>query len=245
MAKSRNSILIEVQTSLEVLTNLACRRFSLRIRHFRIFSSSKAQPGNLTPRTRHTWEVPGSGFIGVTRRILDSLLFEVRHGNLTHEILTTFLAEASAIVNNRPIVPVSTDPDSPFVLTPNILLTQKTGDVSESPLNLNLRDLYSSQWKVVQSLADGFWLRWRQEYLQSVQPRTKWMNEQRNLKVDDIVLLKDADQHRNFWPMGRITRVFPSEDNLVRKIELVAMIEGVKRTYVRPVTQIVPLLCVD
>ena len=85
----------------------------------------------------------------------------------------TFLAEASSIVNNRPIVPVSTDPDSPCVLTPNILLTQETGGVSESPLNLNLRDLYSSQWKAVQSLVDGFWLRWRQEYLQSIPRRSE------------------------------------------------------------------------
>ena len=28
---------------------------------------------------------------------------------LTHEVLTTFLAEVMAIINNRPIVPISTD----------------------------------------------------------------------------------------------------------------------------------------
>ena len=127
-----------------------------------------------TPYSSHmggAWE----RLIVVTRRVLDSLLFEVRHGKLTHEILATFLAEASTIVNNRSIVPVTTYP--PFVLT------QKIGDMSESPLNLNLRDLYTSKWKVVRPLVNGFWLRWRQEYLQSIQPRTKRMNNSAILRL--------------------------------------------------------------
>ena len=50
--------------------------------------------------------------IGVTRRILDSMLLN-NDKSLTHEVLCTFLAEVSAIVNARPLVPVSTDVESP------------------------------------------------------------------------------------------------------------------------------------
>ena len=92
--------------------------------------------------------------IGVTPRILDAMLYEVRHTKLTHEVLTTFFAEVTAIINNRPLVALDSDAESPFVLTPNILLTQKTEDVCEVPMNLDVRDLYSSLWKFVQVLRD-------------------------------------------------------------------------------------------
>ncbi|XP_055998874.1 uncharacterized protein LOC130047578 [Ostrea edulis] len=62
--------------------------------------------------------------IGVARRILNPLLLDVKH--LTHEVLTTLMAEVSSIMNARPLVPVSSDPGNPLPLTPNTLLTMKT-----------------------------------------------------------------------------------------------------------------------
>lgn len=41
--------------------------------------------------------------IGISRRILDSLLKDVPGTGLTHELLSTFLAEVSAIMNARPL----------------------------------------------------------------------------------------------------------------------------------------------
>lgn len=61
--------------------------------------------------------------IGITRRVLDSLLMDGIKNKLTHEMLVTFLAEASAIVNSRPLVPLTSDPDDPTPLTPSLLLT--------------------------------------------------------------------------------------------------------------------------
>lgn len=48
--------------------------------------------------------------LGVNRRILDAMHLEYGSRSLTHEVLTTFFAEASAIINSRPVVSVSTDP---------------------------------------------------------------------------------------------------------------------------------------
>lgn len=45
-------------------------------------------------------------------------------GPLTHEVLTTFLMEVSAILNARPLVAISTDPDAPQVLSPDMLIHQ-------------------------------------------------------------------------------------------------------------------------
>ena len=40
--------------------------------------------------------------IGVTCRVLDSMLKDVKY--LTHEVLVTLMAEVTAIVNSRPLV---------------------------------------------------------------------------------------------------------------------------------------------
>lgn len=83
--------------------------------------------------------------IGVARRILDSMLLKKHSPSLSHEVLTTLMAEAVAIINGRPIVPVSSDPDMPIVLTPAMLLTQKVDSVSAPSEDLDLKDLYQSQ----------------------------------------------------------------------------------------------------
>ena len=47
---------------------------------------------------------------GIARRILDLMLLKESKKNLTHDVLNTLMAEVSAIMNSRTIVPVSTDP---------------------------------------------------------------------------------------------------------------------------------------
>ena len=63
--------------------------------------------------------------IGITRRILDTM-FLVHVGKLlTHEVLVTFLAEATAIINSRPLTSLSSDSEDPFPLSPSLIITQK------------------------------------------------------------------------------------------------------------------------
>ncbi|KAI3351360.1 hypothetical protein L3Q82_005904 [Scortum barcoo] len=92
--------------------------------------------------------------IGVARRILDSMLLQAGRVQLTHEILTTFLAEVTAIINARPLVPVSSDPEHPHILSPSILLTQKSGACISPSSDCNTREMLKYQWKRVQVLAD-------------------------------------------------------------------------------------------
>lgn len=47
-------------------------------------------------------------------------------GPLKHEVSTTFSMKVSAILNARPHVAISTDPDAPQVLSPDTLIYQKT-----------------------------------------------------------------------------------------------------------------------
>ena len=87
----------------------------------------------------------------------------------------------------------------------------------------------------------GFWEKWKNEYLYTLQERQKWQESVDNLKKDDVVLLK-SDNFRNDWPLGLVLRTFPGADGLVRKIEVQVTKDDKKSTYVRPVTDVVLLL---
>ncbi|XP_043986029.1 uncharacterized protein LOC122838996 [Gambusia affinis] len=180
--------------------------------------------------------------IGITKRILDSMLSCSPTQHLTHEVLVTFLAEVTAIVNSRPLTPVSSDPECSFILTPATLLTQKTGDSSIPPGDFESGGLYRRQWRQVQHLSNVFWHRWRTQYLPTLQPRRKWQSEKPNLQVGDLVLLKDSQAKRSQWPMGIVVNTFPSQDGNVRKLEIKISSGGTCKTFLRPVTGVVLLL---
>ncbi|PFX27728.1 hypothetical protein AWC38_SpisGene7509 [Stylophora pistillata] len=128
--------------------------------------------------------------IGTIRRVLDAMLAELGPRQLTHEILSTFIAEVTAIVNARPIAALPSDINDPQPLSPAMLLTMKTRPPGPPPGNFLPPDLYANRrWRRVQYLADQFWLRWRREYLQNLQPRRKWYDARRDLAPGDVVLM--------------------------------------------------------
>ncbi|KAK3107001.1 hypothetical protein FSP39_004706 [Pinctada imbricata] len=194
-----------------------------------------------TPHSSHmggVWE----RIIGLARRILDAILLKLPQRNLTHDVLVTLMAEICAILNNRPLVPVSVDPNHPFVLSPSTLLTQKCETDIPPFEHLDIKDMYASHWKHVQVIANQFWNRWQGEYIQLLQSRRKWKDSKENVKTGDVVLLRDKDAHRNEWPLGVIHNVFPDADAKVRKVEIRVSKNGQIVHYMRPVNEIVMLL---
>ncbi|KAK3082869.1 hypothetical protein FSP39_007500 [Pinctada imbricata] len=178
--------------------------------------------------------------IGSCRRILDSLLLNHKAA-LTHEVLSTFMLEVCAILNAPPLLPVPTDSGAHEILSPAMLLTHKR-TLPESPVleGYGTKDALRSAWKCVQQLADNFWTRWRTEYLRQLQSRQKWHTPNTPYKEGDVVLIKDSEAHRNTWPLGLITRVFVSDDNHVRKVEIRRAESS--NLLVRPVSQLVRLV---
>ena len=167
------------------------------------------------PRASHTggvWE----RVIGITRRILDSMLHDNRRHSLTHEILSTFMAEACDIINSRPISTISHDATNPTILSPNNLLTMKFPSGIEFK---DIRKAYAEHWHHVQNLAEIFWKRWRSEYLSLLEKRPKWQTKCENLQENNVVLVKDVSLPRTEWPLGIVTKTIPSDsDGLVRKV---------------------------
>lgn len=124
-----------------------------------------------------------------------------------------------------------------------MLLTMKVRPLSSPPGEFVAADLYSRRrWRRVQYLADQFWVRWKREYVQTLQKRSKWTRPRRNLNAGDVVLVKDEDAQRNDWPLGRISEAIKSEDGEVRKAQVEVMKEGRKKTYLRPIKELVLLV---
>ena len=181
--------------------------------------------------------------IGTIRRVLDAMFAELGSAQLTHEVLLTLMAEVSAIVNARPISAIPTDTDEPQPLSPSMLLTLKTRPLGPPPGIFVPPDVYARRrWRRVQYLTDQFWIRWRCEYLQNIQTRTKWEEPKRNLHAGDVVLVKEEGAYRNDWPMGRVTEAIRSDDGQVRKAQVEMFREGKKKTFLRPIKELILLV---
>ncbi|XP_027140530.1 uncharacterized protein LOC109138253 [Larimichthys crocea] len=159
--------------------------------------------------------------IRTIRSVLTAILDESAQ-RLDSSSLRTFLYEVMAVVNSRPLTAEHlNDPSAPEPLTPNHILTMKSTIILPPPGQFVKEDLYlQKRWRRVQYLANEFWIRWKKEYLLSLQPRQKWQKTRRNLKVNDIVLLKDEQAPRNEWKLARIAEVYPESDDRVRKVRL-------------------------
>jgi len=47
-------------------------------------------------------------------------------------------------------------------------------------------------WQSKQAMLQGFWKKWHQEYLITLQQRPKWTTSTPNLSIDDVVLFKES-----------------------------------------------------
>ncbi|XP_075150827.1 uncharacterized protein LOC142224934 [Haematobia irritans] len=136
------------------------------------------------------------------------------------ETFRSLLIEAENIVNSRPLTHLPITIDDPQPLTPNhFLLGCCNSTQTPSPFypqNLCLR----KQWKILKSLKDCWWRRWIREYLPDLIRRAKWCSPKTTINIGSLVYLIDADVSRSNWRLGRIVRLFPSKDGIVRSAEV-------------------------
>ena len=147
--------------------------------------------------------------ISSVRQILKALLKEQI---VCDELLSTVIAEATNILNSRPLTRNSDDPKDEEPLAPNHLLQLRP--CSSLPPGLFDKDDQSSQrqWRQAQYLPNLFWRRWTREYLPNHQERQKWKGLKDNLKINNILLLMDENFPRGQWPLARVVEVVPSKD---------------------------------
>ncbi len=138
------------------------------------------------------------------------------------ETLSTLMAEVEKILNDRPLTAVSDDARDLEPLTPNtlLLLRQNTctppGEYKDSRSIMNSKRWFAQ----AQYLADIFWRRWIHEYLPTLQNRQKWLKQQRNFKISDLVVVIDDSLPRGQWPLGRVIETRSDDAGLVRSVKI-------------------------
>ena len=65
----------------------------------------------------------------------------------------------------------------------------------------------------------------------------KWQSNCPNVKVGELVLLRDDTVRQRFWPLGRIENIYPGGDGIVRVVDVRTKTD----VYRRPVAKIYPL----
>ena len=77
----------------------------------------------------------------------------------------------------------------------------------------------------VQSLVDNWWTRWYESVLPSLVPNYKWLQKHRNVKINDICLIRYKGL-RSTYRLGRVAEVSCGEDGLVRTVTLQYKLSG-------------------
>lgn len=147
----------------------------------------------------------------------------------TLEEFSTLLAQIEACLNSRPLCPLSNDPNDLQVLTPGHFLT---GAPLTAIPEANVSDISLSRlrrWQLVQCIFQHFWKRWQTEYLSKLQQCPKWLHSRNNLKLGDLVLIKNELLPPLQWKLGRITQNFPGSDGQVRVVTVKTLQGEVRR----------------
>ncbi|XP_060658795.1 uncharacterized protein LOC132793132 [Drosophila nasuta] len=132
----------------------------------------------------------------------------------TFEELSTLLAKIEACLNSRPI--------SPLLLEP--------------PINQPATSILN-RWQRLKALHQQFCFRWKDEYLKELHKRTKWQSPTRNLRIGDMVVIKEDNLPSNEWRLGRVLTTCPGTDAKVR----VVVVLTARGTIRRPVAKLILL----
>ncbi|XP_047519792.1 uncharacterized protein LOC125059418 [Pieris napi] len=154
------------------------------------------------------------------------LLRVLGNSKLTFEELYTVLTQIEAILNSRPLTPLSTHPEDLTPLTPGHFLIGRplTAIPTESYVDHNFTHL--SRFRRIEQLRQHFWTRWSKEYISELQKRTKWQTQGNPLQIDSLVLLKEENLPPMKWKLGRIVALFPGADDVVRVAEICPLPSG-------------------
>ncbi|EGT42266.1 hypothetical protein CAEBREN_31338 [Caenorhabditis brenneri] len=205
----------------------------------------------------------GGFFERLIRIVKEHLVRAIRTSILTYEELRTIFLEIAASMNSRPLTMPSSDnnsnppmrpidfvcPGRPMtlpVLDSDMLDEYLPSKEAQAELTKNetIRALENSM-----NATEEIWRRWHKEYLVQLRAHHKTrMDNKRGTpqhpKVDQVVLLCEDMQPRNYWRLAKITELVASADNEIREV-LVETVTGKNQSQKsilrRSVNQVVPL----
>lgn len=160
----------------------------------------------------------------------------IGQSTLTFEEMSTLLAQIEACLNSRPISSLSTDPGDLVALTPgHFLIGEPLTSIPEPPVPEKIP--LTKRYLQVTRMRDDFWRRWNQEYLHELQVLPKWKQQKPSVRVDDLVVIKEDNSPPSKWLTGRVIKVFPDREGVVRSVEVKTAVNQM----LRPIHKIVLL----
>ncbi|XP_078051753.1 uncharacterized protein LOC144477896 [Augochlora pura] len=112
----------------------------------------------LSPHFGGLWEAAVKSFKHYMKRVVGEELF-------TFEQFNTFVIEVEAILNSRPLTPLSSDPNDPSPVTPgHFLIGSSLTAIAETDFR-ETPDNRLSNWQHIQKVKQDFWTRWHKEYI--------------------------------------------------------------------------------
>ncbi|XP_039436592.1 uncharacterized protein LOC120418326 [Culex pipiens pallens] len=148
--------------------------------------------------------------------------------NMNFEEFTTVLARIEAVLNSRPISPMSEDPTDATPLTPgHFLVGRPLTDIAEPDLS-DRKETTLSRWQRQTQMVQHFWARWHQDYLTTLQNRNKW-HKRYEIKPGQLVIIREDNVPTMQWKLGRIENVIPGPDGLVRVADVRAGKKVIRR----------------
>ncbi|XP_046868338.1 uncharacterized protein LOC124460789 [Drosophila willistoni] len=137
---------------------------------------------------------------------------------LTYEQMRTLLAQVSAVVNSRPLC-YNSDTDINYLSPAHFLIGRPLTTIPEADLG-HIPVGRLGYWQSIQSMMQGFWKQWHQEYLTTLQQRPKWTTTTPNIAVGDVVLVKESNTPPAHWHLALVLEAYPGKDQLVRAVRL-------------------------
>lgn len=154
--------------------------------------------------------------------------------NFTFEEFTTLLCQIEACLNSRPLCPLSTEPGDFAAITPGHFLTGSSILMPPEPTPPEKSLHCLKKLELLSKLKNDFWNIWSTEYLSRLQQRPKWTKQQNNIQEGDLVLITDESVSPARWPLGRVIRLHPGSDGLVRVVD----VQTAKTTLKRPISKL-------
>ncbi|XP_077260903.1 uncharacterized protein LOC143896764 [Temnothorax americanus] len=157
----------------------------------------------------------------LTRVIGDTLL--------TYEELNTVIIQIEAVLNSRPLCPLSDDPSDYTALTPGHFLIGESLTTIPEPELSSEPETRLNRWQLLRKKIDCFWKRWSVECLQRYLAVSKWYHPSNDIKEGSLVLMTDERYPPSKWPLGRVTKLHPGPDGLTRVVTLRTASSSFKR----------------
>ncbi|XP_075990342.1 uncharacterized protein LOC142985995 [Anticarsia gemmatalis] len=157
----------------------------------------------------------------------------IGNSHLTFEEISTLFAQVEAILNSRPLCPLSPSPDDLLPLSPGHFIIGRPLTALPAPPLLEHKESSLQRYQRLEKIRQHFWQRWQKEYVAELQQRTKWRTSTSKLNVGDMVLLAEDNTSPLQWRLGRVLRLFPGPDGIARVADVNTIRGCVRRPFVR------------